>query len=162
MNSSVTVDGFPCEIMKAHVDDCSAILELQRLAYAAEARLYGDWSLPPLTQTFESLLEEIHTREILKACLGSEIIGSVRARIAGQRVQIGRLIVHPGWRGRGLGSRLLADMERSFPDAEVFELFTGSKSESNLRFYARHGYRVSRTERLSDKVSLTFLEKPGR
>ena len=31
-----------------------AILELQKLAYQSEARLYEDWTLPPLTQTLGS------------------------------------------------------------------------------------------------------------
>ena len=46
--------------------------------------------------------------------------------------------------------------------AAKFELFSGSKSEANIRLYQRHGYTVTRTESLSPTMLITFLEKPGR
>lgn len=37
-------------IMPAIPDDAPELLALQRLAYQSEARLYGDWAIPPLTK----------------------------------------------------------------------------------------------------------------
>ena len=48
-----------------------------------------------------------------------------------------------------------------FPDAAKFELFTGSKSEGNIRLYERLGYRSSRGERVSASLSLVSFEKQG-
>lgn len=36
-------------------EDAAAILALQKLAYQSEARLYDDYSLPPLTQTLPEM-----------------------------------------------------------------------------------------------------------
>jgi hypothetical protein len=38
-------------------------------------------------------------------------------------------------------------------------LFTGSRSEGNIRFYEKLGYRVFRSEQLSPRVKLVFMEK---
>ena len=46
-------------IARACLSDAAEILSLQRLAYQSEARLYGDWSLPPLIQSLPELIEEI-------------------------------------------------------------------------------------------------------
>lgn len=150
-------------ISLAEPQDAHAILDLQKLAYQSEARLYNDWSLAPLTQSLQSLLEEFETSIFLKAVEAWQIVGSVRAKKSLVTCMIGRLIVHPAWQRRGFGSMLLIEIESKFPDVCRFELFTGSKNESNIRLYQRLGYGISHTKTLSPTVSLTFLQKtaPG-
>jgi ribosomal protein S18 acetylase RimI-like enzyme len=146
----------------ASTEDADAILALQKLAYQSEAKLYNDWSLPPLTQSIESLLEELTRSVVLKATLGGRIVGSVRASQNGTVCAIGRLVVHPELQGRGIGSHLLRSIEQRFKGVSKFELFTGSRSEGNIRLYQRHGYAIVRTQPLSQTLSLTFLEKPAK
>jgi ribosomal protein S18 acetylase RimI-like enzyme len=147
-------------IRAASTEDAEEILVLQRLAYQSEARLYNDWSLPPLTQTMDSLRSEFTNSIVLKATLGERLVGSVRARQNGDVCVIGRLVVHPELQGQGIGSQLLRAIEARFSNVARFELFTGSKSEANIRLYQRHGYTITRTEKLSQTVSITFMEKP--
>ena len=58
-----------------------------------------------------------------------------------------------------LGTRLMLELEAALPQAKRFELFTGENSARNLHLYAKLGYRAFRTEPLSPKVMLVFLEK---
>jgi ribosomal protein S18 acetylase RimI-like enzyme len=134
---------------------------LQKLAYHTEAILYNDWSIPPLTQTLAELRAEFADWKILKACRGNRIIGSVRAIERKSICSIGRLMVHPKHQRQGIGGRLMQTIESMFPEAAKFELFTGSKSEGNIRLYERLGYCSSRSERLSANLSLVFFEKRG-
>lgn len=150
---------FPQRIETAVGDDAPAILALQKQAYESEARLYGDWSIPPLTQTIESLRDEFATSRVLKALDGSRLVGSVRAREADGVCHIGRLVVAPEFQGVGIGTRLLRSIEAGFPAAQRFELFTGSRSEGNIRLYQRLGYSHSREQVLSPAVTLVFMEK---
>ncbi len=149
-------------IARASKADAETILALQRLAYESEARAYGDWNLPPLTQTIEELHEELEDSLVLKATVEGRLVGSVRARPAEGTCQIGRLMVHPDFQGRGMGSALLQAIEAEFPDAAKYELFTGSKSDATIGLYERHGYVITRSERQSEAVMLVYLEKPGR
>lgn len=146
-------------IRRAGLQDAEALLALQKLAYQSEARLYNDWSLPPLTQSIESLLAELRDSVCLKAMAGERIVGSVRGKVVRGVCAIGRLVVHPDHQGRGLGSLLLKELEDSFPDVSKYELFTGCKSEANIRLYLRHGYARTRTQTLSPTVSVIFFEK---
>ena len=148
-----------CRVERATSDDVEAILALQKLAYQSEARLYEDWNLPPLTQTLDSLRAEFESSRVLKALEGSVLAGSVRARMEQRTCLVGRLIVSPDLQGRGLGTRLMRAVEAEFPEAQRFELFTGSRSEANIRLYERLGYRRSREQVLSPAVTLQFLEK---
>ncbi len=157
----------PYDILPAVPADAPAILALQRLAYQAEALRYNDWSLPPLTQPLEALLAEFKRLVVLKAIPadeagpGAPIVGSVRAGVSHGVCQIGRLIVHPEHQRQGLGTALLAAIEARFPKAEKYALFTGARSEGNIKLYERHGYRVERRQEISPDLTLVFLDKPG-
>lgn len=150
------------EILPAQISDTPAILALQRHAYETEARLYNDWSIPPLTQTLPELEAEFGTVVILKALdARGDIVGSVRARMDGGVCRIGRLVVRQDCRRQGLGSALLAAVEAAFPQAERYALFTGSLSADNLRLYARAGYVETARRAAKPGLTLVFLEKPG-
>jgi len=145
-------------IERASLADAPAILALQKLAYRS-ARLYDDWTLPPLPQTLENLREDFAVSVILKATEAGRLVGSVRVREADDVCQVGRLIVHPEFQGFGVGTMIMRHIEAEFPRARTFELFTGSRSEGNLRLYERLGYVRNREKILSPAVTLVFLEK---
>ncbi len=139
--------------------EAEQVLALQLLCYQSEAALYDDWTIPPLTQTLFDLIQEYDTHRILVARLGDEVVGSVRGRLRDQTCHVGRLIVHPRLQRRGLGGRLLGTIECVFSEATRCELFTGDRSEHNLRLYLRHGYRECRREVVSPRLSLVYLDK---
>lgn len=143
----------------ASTDDANEILALQQLAYQAEANVYQDWTLPPLTQTLDALITEMDKSVTLKAVINKQLIGSVRATTENSVCKINRLMVHPDFQGQGIGSALMNKIESLHDQSSRFELFTGSKSLDNIRLYQKLGYRVSHIQQLSDKVELCFMEK---
>ena len=149
-------------ITQAEIRDAEAILALQKLAYRSEAVLYNDFTIPPLTQTLESITADFERQVFLKAIIDGLIIGSVRAYQEKDTCYIGRLIVHPEHQGQGIGSRLLQRIEQEFDGTDRYELFTGEKSTRNIHFYERRGYRLFRTEEVNPGLSLVFLEKKAR
>jgi len=145
-----------CEpaISLATMDDLPAILALQKLAFRSEAELYNDFSLPPLTQTLESIAAEFPAKIFLKACLADVIVGSVRAFQKDSTCYIERVVVHPDCQGRGIGTALMHALEARFPDVRRYELFTGHRSERNLHLYRKLGYSVFKQQGM-----LVFMEK---
>ena len=146
-------------VERANVEDVEEILALQKLAYQSEAMIYNDYTIPPLTQTLEEIMADFEKQVFLKVAVAGRIIGSVRVHVCEGTCFVGRLIVHPDFQNRGIGTMLLNGIEETFHDAERFELFTGSRSEKNLYLYQKQGYKMFRSEELTDKVSLVFLEK---
>jgi len=145
-------------IQIAGEENLNEILALQKLAYQSEAELNNDFDIPPLTQTLEEIRAEFGQALFLKAMEGERIIGSVRAHEKDGTCHIGRLIVHPEYQNRGIGSRLLRDIESRF-DCKRFELFTSERSERNLYLYKKFGYREFKRLPLNEKTTLVFLEK---
>jgi N-acetylglutamate synthase-like GNAT family acetyltransferase len=93
-----------------------------------------------MLQTIESMRDDFKDKVILKAKIRDQIVGSVRAKQTDTTCFIGRLIVEPIYQGRGIGKKLLQSIENVFPNASVYELFTGQKSLFNREFYKRAGY----------------------
>ena len=85
--------------------------------------------------------------------------GSVRAYEKDGTCFVGRLIVHPDFQDRGIGSRLMEEIEKRFEDVERFRLFTGHLSHKPLHIYAKKGYIIFRTEPVHDNLTLVYLEK---
>ncbi|MGD8473817.1 MAG: GNAT family N-acetyltransferase [Anaerolineae bacterium] len=146
-------------IQPAQPQDAAEILALQKLAYQSEAAIYGDHSIPPLTQTLDQMRADLERQTCLKATVDGCIVGSVRARLKESTCFVNRLIVHPDHQNRGIGTRLMAEIQRAFAGVARFELFTGHRSERNLCLYRKLGYRPCKQERVSEALILVFLEK---
>ncbi|HSC79188.1 MAG TPA: GNAT family N-acetyltransferase [Chitinolyticbacter sp.] len=144
----------------ATLADAPAILALQHRAYQSEAALYNDGTIPPLRQTLDELLAEFGKVMVLKAEVPDQLVGSVRAHLVGDTAHIGRLIVEPARQGRGIGSALLRAIECALP-ASRYELFTGSRSATNIRLYQRHGYAIYRRSPMpgANQAELVFMAK---
>ena len=148
-------------IGKANQEDLEEILQLQYLAYQSEAALFGTRDIPPLRQTLEEVRKEYQNGVILKMVSeDGTIIGSVRAREEEGTVYIGKLMVHPVYRGRGYGTRLLCEIEGYFP-GKRYELFTSTRSESNIRLYQRNGYRIFDQKPGRGELVFVYLRKAG-
>jgi N-acetylglutamate synthase-like GNAT family acetyltransferase len=146
-------------IEKASVGNAGEILALQKLAYVGEAEILNDFSIPPLHQTMEEVLAEFSHQIFFKVERESNVIGSVRCYQEKSTCYIGKLIVHPNYQNRGIGTGLLNAAENQFPEADRYELFTSQKSKRNLYLYTKCGYRCFKRQVVSNTLSLLFLEK---
>ncbi len=146
-------------IKKAQKEDLEKILELQYLAYQSEAKLFGNMDIPPLKQTIEEVYDEFHKGIILKA-VDEEglIIGSVRAYQENGTVYIGKLMVHPKMQKKGIGTKLLLEIENVYPN-QRYELFTSTKSINNIRLYEKLGYKIFKEEAVSQDLIFVYMRK---
>ena len=146
-------------IIKAEKEDLQKILDLQYLAYQSEARLFDNQDIPPLKQTLADVENEFQKGIILKALDEDKtIIGSVRAFCDNGTVYIGKLMVHPSKQGQGIGTKLLLEMEKQYPN-QRYELFTSSRSERNIELYKKLGYKIFDEEQVTEELRFVYMEK---
>lgn len=147
-------------IAQAVVGDAEKILELQKLAFQSEALLYNDFNIEPLKQSPAEIKADFNEYLFLKAVFGGRIIGSVKGRMKDETsCWIGRLIVHPDFQDRGIGTMLMGEIEGRFKNAKRYELATGHKSLRNIHLYEKLGFKIFKKENKSDNITFVFMEK---
>lgn len=138
---------------------------MQRAAYVTEAQRYRAPDIPPLLETLDELRADLtraddRTFVALAAWRGTRLVGSVRGRIEGARMEVVRLTVAPDLQGAGIGRALLAAAHGAAPAAvRTCWLVTGARSDDNLRFYAAAGYRVVGAATDAAGVGLVRMER---
>lgn len=145
-------------IQKAGSGDLKEILALQKLAFQTEAEAHGNYDIQPLKQTYESICADFETYTFLKATVDDRIIGSVKSKMNDGIVWVGKLIVSPDFRRKGLGKQLLKEIEKLYPDAIRFQLFTAASSIHNIRLYESVGYKLIGEFTDNEQAGLILVE----
>jgi ribosomal protein S18 acetylase RimI-like enzyme len=149
------------EITEARKEDLAEILALQKLCFMENARRYNKYDLSPLTETQAEIEEVFSSRRFLKAVENGRIIGSLRAFEKDGTCYIARVIVHPDFQNKGIGTRLMHEAEARYPAARRFELFTGVTDYKNQHLYTKLGYVKFKEEAHGSDPHMIFMEKPG-
>ena len=135
-------------------DDAGEVLTLQRAAYVGEAMLY-DQLLPPLRETLEEVRAVLASEDVTVLGIREDgrLIGTARIKADGE---IGRIAVAPDRQHEGLGTALLVTaIERGGN-----WLFTGDRSEGNLRLYRKHGFVETHRVPVPGHA-LVYLKRPA-
>ncbi|MFI6044270.1 GNAT family N-acetyltransferase [Nocardia sp. NPDC051321] len=124
-------------------DDLAELVVLQRCCWVPEAVLNDMLDLPPLHETHDEVLAWATTSTTLVVRQHRRLVAAVRGQVEGSDWHVGRLMVAPDLTGRGIGRQLLHLIETlAPPHIEQFILFTGARSERNIRMYQNAGYRL--------------------
>lgn len=138
----------------ARAEDAEEWLVLQRCCWVDEAINNDSLGVPALHDTVDDVRMVLATRHVVAVRSGGRLVAGVQARRGGDAWVIGRLMVAPDHRRRGVGRALLRHIESQHPDgAAEFELHTGARSVDNLAFYESEGY-VRRDDRSSGSVAV--------
>jgi tRNA (guanine37-N1)-methyltransferase len=131
------------EVVPATAGDAAEILVLQLACWVREALVNDDLAIPTLHEDLDDVLASVATWDTYVVRVAGRLVGSVRGRLDGDEWDIGRLMVAPDLRGRGLGRVLLEHAQAvAAPGATSYRLFTGKHSVDNLRMYKKAGFRV--------------------
>ncbi len=162
---SALVGDLDVELSAAVPADAAELLTLQRACWVSEAQANDAPFIPPLTESLDDVKAGLAGWTTWVLRVAGRLVGSVRARLDGDRWEIGRLMVAPDLERRGLGRLLLDRAEEAAPSsASTYVLMTGAKSDDNLRRYKKAGYRVSDEPYLDDSGTpvpgVVWLTKP--
>jgi ribosomal protein S18 acetylase RimI-like enzyme len=152
-------EGLGVGILIACEDDFAEILDIQKKAFYSEAVLYQNFNIQPLSQTLEEMQKECKEKVVLKAIVDEKIVGSIRANAHEEGCWVNKLVVLPEFQKRGIGEKLLREIENHFPEAKKFTLGTGANSDSNIRLYRKVGYQIVGKTSFEGGVEAVIMEK---
>lgn len=152
--------GYKNGVRAVELKDLNEILLLQKLAFKPEAIKHNDLTIPPMTQTDKEIIKEFEEGKILLKYIESDnIVGSVRAyKDDKEHCYIGRLVVHPDYQRKGIGTLLMKEIEKIFKNCKKFKIFTGEKSDHVISYYKKLGYKETHREN-AGTYNLVYLQK---
>jgi ribosomal protein S18 acetylase RimI-like enzyme len=128
-------------IRQATSDDAESLASVYRSAYEENSEL--GFPTKAVSATGETVTEWVRDYQLYVAELDDDIVGGVRLEETDpDRMKLGRLGVHEAYKGRGIGSSLLAYAEKSARKQGFGEMWLTTPDEHPHLpdFYRRHGY----------------------
>lgn len=99
--------------------------------------MIGSRDVPALQETEEENQIDFKNWNTLKLENDNgKIIGGIRYRQSDGFIDVSRLMIHPDYRHQRLAQKLLSEVEHLCPE-EIKELYTCTKSWSNIRLYEK-------------------------
>jgi NAD(P)H-dependent FMN reductase/ribosomal protein S18 acetylase RimI-like enzyme len=121
--------------------DAAELLVLQRCCWVDEAIANDTLDIAALHDGLEDVVQAIATRTVIVVRRGSRLVAAVQAWPQGQDWRIGRLMVAPDQRRRGVARALLRHAESLRPPAASrITLGTGIHSTANIALYESEGF----------------------
>ena len=143
----------------AEEKDIRELYDLQLRAFESEAEMIGSRNVPALMETREENRRDFrHWTVLLRRDEAGAIVGAVRFRKEGDHVEIGRLMVAPEYRNRGVATGLMGAVEELTRESR-FELYTCTRSYININLYEKLGYRVFREEQGEKDLAFAYMRK---
>jgi ribosomal protein S18 acetylase RimI-like enzyme len=135
----------PFAIRKTTYEDCAAILECLRSAFAPYRESYTteaflDTVLTP--ETFRHRLLEMSV--VVATGISGEVVGTIAYKVLeGGEGHLRGMAVDPAWHGTGMSNSLLLTAENELRKAgcKIITLDTTEPLNRAIRFYEKNGYR---------------------
>lgn len=146
-------------IRPAKKEDITKLLEIQKIAFTVQAKLYDAYDIPPMIETDAEIDLESSNLIVLVAETEGEIAGSIRIAFGDNDAEIKRLSVAEKFQKKGIGTKLLAEAEKHCVNLSRIWLFTGGQSKSNINLYKKIGFVPFKEEHWKDNFTLIYMEK---
>lgn len=135
-------------IRKATIDDLARIAEIQIFNYRlsfypifkSDEYYFDELQVPTLMKNYESELESLYVYDD----------GVVKGFIKIEDTYIARLFVEPVLQNASIGSKLL---EYAIKEHNADYLWALEKNAGAIRFYERHGFKLTGEKKLEDGTS---------
>ena len=146
-------------IRHATSKDITKLLEIQKIAFTVQAKLYDAYDIPPMIETAEQLDLNSTGLIVLVAVIDGEIAGSIRVVVGSNDAEIKRLSVAEKFQKKGIGTKLLKEAEMYCENLTRIWLFTGGQSKNNIDLYKKLGFIPFKEEHWKDNFTLIYMEK---
>lgn len=151
-------------LKRATLSDAEALHRMQVEAFLPLLERYRDYETSPATEDVEKIRQRVSEpwSRFYFILEGMTAVGGIRVVFPGNptpRKRISPLFILPGYQGRGIARRAIAEVER-LHGADNWSLGTILQEPRNCRLYEKSGYRrTGEATVINERMTIIGYEK---
>lgn len=150
-------------LLRADVNDCVEIYYLQIKAFKELLDKYNDKETNPGAETLERIRLKMNQdfTDYYFIQASNKNIGAIRiAALPDNVYRISPIFILPEFQGRGYAQQAIKEVEKSYPQANVWRLDTIKEEHRLCYLYEKMGYkRTGKEEKLQENMTIIYYEK---
>ncbi|WP_066367594.1 GNAT family N-acetyltransferase [Neobacillus fumarioli] len=148
------------KINKTSLTEADKLLSIQREVFASDLKKYKDYDTSPATETIDFFKYRINHSYHYTMFVDGKIAGGVCiVKVSDTHYRLFRIFLSPSYQNIGLGSKILAQIEKKFPQVKTWSLDTPKDNRRNRHFYEKLGYRKTGEFAVNERLILIEYEK---
>lgn len=143
--NSMDGNSFSFELRKAAIEDVEAIVDCLRRAFEEYENAYTPGAFADTVPDANGIRRRLNEMCLIVAVSENKIVGTIGYSINGTEGHLRGMAVFPEWRGTGVASALLRNVENELQagGCTVVTLDTTEPLERAMRFYEKNGFVAS-------------------
>jgi len=151
------------QLIKANVNDCCRIHEMQVKAFADLLDKYHDYATNPAAEALEKIIHRMEQpfTDYYFIQLGCKSIGVIRSvRLTDNACRIAPIFILPEFQGKGYAQQTIKNIESIYPNVCHWELDTIKQEPKLCYLYEKMGYvSTGKEEGIQHGMTIIFYEK---
>jgi ribosomal protein S18 acetylase RimI-like enzyme len=160
MEMNTGVKTMDVKITKTSLNEADALLKLQKEAFTADIKKYKDYDSSPAGESLEFFKYRINNSYHYTIFINGNLAGSICiVKVSDTHYRLFRIFLGIQYQNKGLGSKILTQMEKKFPQVKTWSLDTPKENRRNRHFYEKFGYKKTGEFKVNDRLTLVEYEK---
>jgi len=137
--------GFSFELRKAAIEDVEAVADCLRRAFEEYENAYTPGAFADTVPDANGIKRRLEEMCVIVAVAENKIVGTIGYSVSGPAGHLRGMAVFPEWRGSGVASALLRNVENELRagGCTVVTLDTTEPLGRAIRFYEKYGFVAS-------------------
>ncbi|MBM7655932.1 GNAT family N-acetyltransferase [Neobacillus cucumis] len=136
------------------------LLKLQKEAFHSDLIKYKDYFQSPAAESLNYFILKMQTSLHYSIFVDGRLAGGICVvKQTKDHYYLYRIFLGSEFQNKGLGSKILQELEKQFPHVKKWSLDTPKDNRRNRHFYEKLGYIKTGEQQITKYLTLIFYEK---
>ena len=151
------------KILPSKNTEAYELLKIQREAFYSDLMKYKDYDTNPATESLEYFLFRMQNSLHYSIFVEDKLAGGICIVIQTYtHYYLSSIFLSSRFQNKGLGSKIVQELERRFPHVRKWSLHTPKDDHRNRHFYEKLGFKKTGKEPINQYLTLINYEKNMR
>jgi ribosomal protein S18 acetylase RimI-like enzyme len=140
--------------------EANELLKIQKEAFHSDLIKYKDYHTSPATESLDYFFFRMQNSLHYSIFVDGRLAGGIcLVKQAKDHNYLYRIFLGSEFQNKGLGSKILQELERQFPKVKKWSLDTPNDNRRNRHFYEKFGYKKTGEQQINEYLTLINYEK---